>query len=437
MEENIGKAPVLNKHVGLIHCEGRLTLLQRKICNILLFNALAEINNKDIFEIGLNHLCSLIGYKSNDILLIKKAIVGLISLVLEWNLLDRKTLQPSMPEMDLSKKPNISWHASSLLAGVSIEAGTVSYSYSPQIKKVISSLDIYGRINLFVQAKFKSTYSLALYENCIRFKNIKQTCLFELAVFRSLMGVEKNKYLNFKELNRNVILPAVQEINQKSDICLEVDYKKIGRSVVGLKFYIADNDSYLPKLKRKEKKLSDAATTIKKVLLSTFKLNETDAQYIVERYELGFVRTKLDEIFRSNAYKNHKIHNISAYINSILESENQLKAQIPAVQSEETLLSDKPQEVLKAFNNQYIKYKTVTLMKALEQCDSSTKEAIYNDYKNQLELNSSILLKSFMQKKFESPMVLADFLLWMSKYYPAVMPEFFSYDEFITEEAVM
>lgn len=71
---------------------------------------------------------------------------------------------------DFAKKSNISWHASSLLAGVSIEDGIVTYSYSPQIKKVISSLDVYGRINLFVQAKFKSTYSLALYENCIRFK---------------------------------------------------------------------------------------------------------------------------------------------------------------------------------------------------------------------------------------------------------------------------
>lgn len=37
---------MLNKHIGLIHCEGKLSLLQRKICNILLFNALSEINKK-------------------------------------------------------------------------------------------------------------------------------------------------------------------------------------------------------------------------------------------------------------------------------------------------------------------------------------------------------------------------------------------------------
>lgn len=436
MDNKENKISILNKHIGLIHCEGRLSLLQRKICNILLFNALAEINNKDIFEIGLNHLCSLIGYKSNDILLIKKALMSLISLVLEWNLLDRKTVESINTDTNVTKKSKISWHASSLLAGVNIEDGTVSYSYSPQIKTVISSLEIYGRINLFVQAKFKSSYSLALYENCIRFKNIRQTCLFELAIFRDLMGVEKNKYANFKELNRNVIVPALTEINEKADICLEIEYKKIGRTISGLKFYISENNSYLPKFKRKEKKLSEAAANIKKVLVATFKLNENDAQYIVERYESGFIRTKLDEIFRSNAFKNNKIYNITAYINSILETENQVNME-KTLKTEEIAVPAQPTDDLKAFSRQYSKYKISLLMETLQNCNAALKEAIYSNYKIYLEKEKSILLKSFMQKKLESPMVLSDFLGWMNENHAELMPSFLSYEEFITAEAVV
>ena len=86
------------------------------------------------------------------------------------------------------------------------------------MKSVLSSLDIYGRINLFVQSKFNSTYSLVLYENCIRFKNIQQTSWFPLSLFRSLMGVADDKYRLFKDFKRNVINVAVKEINQKSDI---------------------------------------------------------------------------------------------------------------------------------------------------------------------------------------------------------------------------
>src|SRR3990167_10976647 len=79
---------VLKKHVGLIHCENKLSLMQRKICNILLFNALDHINDKEIHELSLRKLCSLIGFNSNDIQLIKQSIKSLISIVMEWNLLE-------------------------------------------------------------------------------------------------------------------------------------------------------------------------------------------------------------------------------------------------------------------------------------------------------------------------------------------------------------
>src|SRR5580700_9651837 len=79
---------ILKKHVGLIHCENKLTLIQRKICNILLFNALEKIKEEDIHQISLRQLCSLAGYNSNDINLIKKSLKTLMSVVIEWNLLD-------------------------------------------------------------------------------------------------------------------------------------------------------------------------------------------------------------------------------------------------------------------------------------------------------------------------------------------------------------
>src|SRR5688572_18625957 len=118
---------VLKKHVGLIHCENKLTLIQRKICNVLLFNALDKINDQDTHEIPLKKLCSLVGYNSNDSKQIKDSVKTLISTVMEWNLLeDSKFLnEEDYPE------DAITWHASALLAGASIKNGTICYSYSP------------------------------------------------------------------------------------------------------------------------------------------------------------------------------------------------------------------------------------------------------------------------------------------------------------------
>ena len=62
------------------------------------------------------------------------------------------------------------------------------------MKELLHRPEMYGRLNMLVQAKFQSTYGLALYENCIRYQNIDKTPWFDILQFRKLMGIEENKY---------------------------------------------------------------------------------------------------------------------------------------------------------------------------------------------------------------------------------------------------
>ena len=52
------------------------------------------------------------------------------------------------------------------------------------------------------------------------------------------MGLEKDEYSVFKELNRNVIKPAVKEINDLTSYHVEVEPKRLGRRIGELKFRI-------------------------------------------------------------------------------------------------------------------------------------------------------------------------------------------------------
>jgi len=52
------------------------------------------------------------------------------------------------------------------------------------------------------------------------------------------MGLEKDEYSMFKELNRNVIKPAIKEINALTDYLVEVEQKRLGRRIAELKFRI-------------------------------------------------------------------------------------------------------------------------------------------------------------------------------------------------------
>ena len=205
----------------------KLSLVQRKIANALLFNAYEELLIKEEHQIHIRTLCNLIGYDSNDYKTIKKALVNLLSTVIEWNLVDGNKLDVEGV-----------WNASSIIADASIDGAVCTYSYSNKMKKLLYCPELYGRLNLLVQAKFQSSYGLALYENCIRFQNIEQTPWFEVQKFRKLMGVEDGKYPIFRDFKRRVLDKAIEEVNEYAPINVTPKYQKQGRQITAIQFLI-------------------------------------------------------------------------------------------------------------------------------------------------------------------------------------------------------
>lgn len=428
--------PVLKKHVGLIHCENKLSLVQRKICNILLFNALDRIKEDEIHEITLRQLCSLVGYRSNDISLIKKALKSLISIVLEWNLLDDSKF------IDEGHLPDdkIAWYASSLLAGASIQRGLICYSYSPQIKTVLSSLEIYGRINLFVQSKFNSTYSLVLYENCVRFKNIGRTSVFALPLFRSLMGLAASKYKSFKELNRNVLQVAMNEINAKSDIKIEVDFKRSGRQVVGVQFFIADNESYKPAFKRLDKPQVEEKpnllkqTTLKEVLMAEFHFTNPQAQDIITRHEPDYVFAKIKWVRGQAHVKNPSAYLLAALQHDYQPVESPVVSAAPVAVSETPFLRElKEASQISSLRKKYMEYKFEQYRRHLAECDVALQTQIQGDFLRVLAQHRHVQ-DLYKRHKFKSPFVMAEFIKFLDEAYSVVVGRVLSFDEFITSE---
>lgn len=422
----------LRKHVGLIHCENKLTLIQRKICNILLFNALDKIDDQDIHEISLRQLCSLVGYNSNDIKLIKESIKSLISIVMEWNLLeDSKFLKEDDYPEDV-----ITWNASSLLAGASIKNGLIRYSYSPQMKSVLSSLDIYGRINLFVQAKFNSTYSLVLYENCVRFKNIKQTSWFSIELFRSLMGVPEDKYSLFKEFNRSVINIAVKEINQKSDIFIEPQFKKAGRNVTAIQFLLSDNKNYLPTFKKISRvdntiDMQKLQSTLLEILISEFSLSKKQADEIVSAYDCEYIKEKICLV---KAKKN--INHLGAYLISALKKDykkKQGKEGQPKIPENTYQREAKEASEIQSLRNKYMSYKLGIYTEFIRQQTESIQSIITKGFEQFLKPKIAIF-KFYKKKGLTSPFVMIEFMSFIENNFPQVIGDYLTFDDYIISE---
>jgi plasmid replication initiation protein len=426
----------LKKHVGLIHCENKLSLIQRKICNILLFNALEKINEQDIHVIALRQLCSLVGYNSNDSKLIKESIKSLISVVMEWNLLeDSKFLNEENYPAE-----TITWNASALLAGASIKNGIIHYSYSPQIKSVLSSLEIYGRINLFVQAKFNSTYSLVLYENCVRFKNIKQTSWFTIELFRSLMGVSSDKYPSFKEFKRNVINVAIKEVNQKSDIYLEPQFKKLGRNISAVQFLISENENYQPTFRKKPRVDTTTSTSqqlsLMDVLLSEYNLSGKQANEIISGYSQEYIIQKINLVKAKKNIDHPGAYLIAALKNDYKEKESKVgKMASRAARSVETsyLREARQASEITPLKNKYMTYKLKIYTEFIQQQAEHIQNTIKEKFEQLLKPNTEVL-RFYKKSGLASPFVMADFIGFIDKYFPHLVGEYLSFEDYITSE---
>jgi hypothetical protein len=98
--------------------------------------------------------------------------------------------------------------------------------------------------------RLKSGYSVKIYELCKQYQNTKQgyrdLTIEELKIY---LDIPLKKYPRFSNFKQKILNVAVPEINEKTDIKLDVEPIKKGRSVTGIRFYIA--------LKNKEKKAQE------------------------------------------------------------------------------------------------------------------------------------------------------------------------------------
>lgn len=99
----------------------------------------------------------------------------------------------------------------------------------------------YTYYNLRNVAKLSSMHSIRLYELMMFWRKKGSTPPLSVAYMRTWLGVADEKYTEAKDFNKHVIKKSVDEIAKKTDITLEFDPQKEGRTTVGYRF------SYTPK----------------------------------------------------------------------------------------------------------------------------------------------------------------------------------------------
>lgn len=435
----------INKHISTIHCSNSLSLLQRKISNVLLFNAYPKLLSEEEHQISIKDICNHIEYNGYNYDSIKNALKILLSTVLEWNVINETV------EED--------WTASSILASVNIKQSVCTYSYSPRMRQLLYSPSIYGKINLSIQANFSSNYGLALYENCVRYRNICRTKEFSMDVFKKIMGVSANKYLIFRDLKKRVIDKAVQEVNLLSDFIVTPNIKKVGRRAVSIYFDIKDksNNSKLiindatqinnvtNQSKNKDRINNHSETSLLiNQLQNEFFLNQNIIDDLLRRFGIENIKSKIKHIKQTSSFINGKISNLPGFlVDSLNKDYTPIKSSAFILEEKR---KNKEQEELnmkekkKIEQNLMKKYELIMdriLVDFLNNVDKKNLDTIEKEFREYLiNTSSKMVLAKFNKAGYENKIVRIYLRLFLNSSNFQCAPRFISLENFIKQQEI-
>jgi hypothetical protein len=101
---------------------------------------------------------------------------------------------------------------------------TVQFGIPKRLRIVLARSNRWGRIRCEVSYAMTSKYAIALYEMvCLRANLDRCTEVIEMSRFRELLGVPPGSYDRADNFMRNVITPALLEVNGLSDIGVQIE----------------------------------------------------------------------------------------------------------------------------------------------------------------------------------------------------------------------
>lgn len=283
---------------------GDISLIQRKAFNVLLAYAYDDLPKKDEHKIPIMDLCRYINFDSNNTRHLKDALRGLVKTNVEWNILGADRQQE--------------WGVAALLAEVRIKNGFCYWGYSSTLRKLLYNPRIYARINLSLQNQITSKHSLILYENIFFYyregDGFGETPWIDINTLRKLLGIPEGRYKQFKVLNGMVIKKSIHEINDKTELIVTIEYKRSGREVSAVKFFVKlrpDENQH-----QKETPIGD----LENRLVTVYGISKDQAKTIVKKYNTIQITENLAVV--DEDLKNGKVNgNLAGYTVSAIKND--------------------------------------------------------------------------------------------------------------------
>ena len=416
----------VKKPVEAIQCANTFSLLQRKMYNVLLANAAGNLFPEVTHRINMRTLCNLMGYRSNDYKTIKQKFRELRRMDIEWDV--------------INEKGNNVWTNTSplSLARVIEGEGICEYEFTASIIPFLDRPAQYAKFSLAIQAKFKSGYGLALYENCERYRNIGYSRSFDIPTFRKLMGVGESEYLDFFALKRRVITIAIKEVNQYADFDVEGEYEKKGRTITAVKFLIKNKMDEVPASPFLQLEGAVNEDKLASKLTSCFGLKQQDIDRYIKKYGREYIDEKVNTILDSDSFKKGLIKSMAGYLKTALSEDFQVGVSSKVIvekcrrERETTISSQRAQEEkLSQLRKAYEYYLSKEISKLIPQLTETIKQKIFMEFEQ--HLGAGVYVALFHKEGLDNVLILDRFTAFTKVHHPEILDVMMSFDDYLKQ----
>ncbi|ENU79255.1 hypothetical protein F975_02947 [Acinetobacter sp. ANC 3789] len=115
--------------------------------------------------------------------------------------------------------------------------GVIELTFAPDVVPLITRLEKhFTSYQLKQVSQLTSKYAIRLYEILISWREVGKTPVVTIEDFREKIGLDDSEYQRMDNLKRIVIEPAIKQINLYTDIQVEYEQFKTGRTITGFQF---------------------------------------------------------------------------------------------------------------------------------------------------------------------------------------------------------
>ncbi len=294
----------------------KVTLTGRRMYNVLLHLAQRHLEALSVmpaadevpFEAPLAHILRTSGSSVEDRTVAKRYLREMKSLTVDWE--------------STAPGDGIKYRGFNMLAEVVLEQrggeNWVSWTFPPTIMGALREPQRWARLELDIMARLGTYAAIALYEICARYRDNpaaktsrKPPQWWTDALSPTPPGAERREWRKFKNER---IKPAVAEINEVTDLDIELIEHKQGRAV--------DEVQFLVRRKASRPEAVLPAQPVEAHLVARFErlgVSEARLDALLREFGTEAVRAKLDALERRAASRGHRgLDNPYAWLRSVL-----------------------------------------------------------------------------------------------------------------------